>query len=271
VQIAETYSIEEGKGLNKLSLITHVDVRIAHESDAYALMPYIETTEQRGIKPKEALADTICGGDDNHEAAQQKGVNLIAPALDKQKDLFCTLTDFEFSENGFVISCPENCQPVKTSKKKDRFTIAFSSERCGACPRADHCPVKPGKKDLAYLRYNKKNVRLSRRRRYERTDDFKNKYRFRAGVEATMSQLDRRTGIKHLRVRGMKAVRFAATMKATALNIIRAAAYKKRQNKEKSPSPPSFGGLIGLILVIKVRFFKKLGKIAKVETAMARF
>jgi len=271
VQIAETYSIEEGKDSNKLSLITHVDVQSAHESDADALMPYIETTEQRGIKPKEALADTIYGGDDNHEAAQQKGVNLIAPTLDKQKDLFCTQTDFEFSKNGFVISCPENCQPVKTSKKKDRFTIAFSSERCGACPRAHHCPVKPGKKDLAYLRYNEKNVRLSRRRQYERTDDFKNKYRFRAGVEATMSQLDRRTGIKHLRVRGMKAVRFAATMKATALNIIRAAAYKKRQNKGKNPSSPSFGGLIGLILVIKVRFFKNFGKIAKVETAMARF
>jgi hypothetical protein len=52
-------------------------------------MPYIETTEQRGIKPKEALADTICGGDDNHEAAQQKGVNLIAPTQDKQKNLAC--------------------------------------------------------------------------------------------------------------------------------------------------------------------------------------
>jgi hypothetical protein len=80
--------------------------------------------------------------------------------------------------------------------------------------------VKSGKKDLSYLRYNEKNVRLAQRRAYERTGEFKEKYRFRAGVEATMSQLDRRTGIKHLRVRGMKAVRFAATMKATALNII---------------------------------------------------
>lgn len=226
---------------------------------------------QRGIQPEQVLADTVYGGDDNHEEAKEQGVNLIAPTLDKQKKLFCTLTDFEFSDNGFVISCPENCQPVKTSKKKDRFVIAFSSEKCSACPRSGHCPIKPGKKDLSYLRYNEKNVRLAKRRQYERTDAFKNKYRFRAGVEATMSQLDRRTGIKHLRVRGMKAVRFAATMKAAALNIIRVAAYKKRQNKGKSPSSPSFGGLIRLILVIKVRFFKNFGKIAKVETAMVRF
>jgi hypothetical protein len=142
-------------------------------------MPYIEETEQRGIKPEQALADTIYGSDDNHEAAQQKGVDLIAPTLDRQKDLFCTLTDFEFSDNGFVISCPENCQPVKTSKEKDRFVIAFSSKACSACPRAGYCPVKPGKKDLSCLRYKEKNVRLAKRRQFERTDDFKNKYRFR--------------------------------------------------------------------------------------------
>lgn len=259
VQIAETYSTEEDA--ENLSLITYVDVQAAHESDADALIPYLEAAEQRSIKPEAVAADTLYGSDDNHEAAKQKGIDLIAPTLDPQKDLFCTLTDFEFSENGFITSCPERCQPVKKSKKKDRFSIAFSLEKCNACPRANHCPVKPGKKDLAYLRYNEKVLRLTRRRAHERTDEFKDKYRFRAGVEATMSQLDRRTGIKHLRVRGMKAVRFAATMKATALNIIRAAAYKKRRNKGKSPSSPSFGGVIDLILIVKEHFYYFFGKI----------
>jgi hypothetical protein len=269
VQIAETYSKELDS--ESLSLITYVDVQAAHESDADALVPYIEATEERGIKPEEALADTIYGGDDNHQAAKQKGVDLIAPTLDRQKNLFCTLTDFEFSEDGFVVSCPEHCRPVKTSKKKGRFTIAFASESCSACPRADHCPVKPGKKDLSYLRYNEKNVRLAQRRAYERTDDFKDKYRFRAGVEATMSQLDRRTGIKHLRVRGMKAVRFAATMKATALNIIRAAAYRKQRNKGKSPSLSPSSSLIALILIIKEHFFVFLDNLVIAEGAEPSF
>ena len=252
VQVAETYSKDQNP--ESLSLITYVDVQAAHESDAAALMPYIEATEQRGIKPEEALGDTLYGGDDNHEAAKGKGVDLIAPTLDRQKNLFCTLTDFEFSENGFIVSCPESCQPIKTSKKNGKFTIVFASEACSACPRVNHCPVKPGKKDFSYLRYNEKNVRLARRRVHERTDEFKDTYRFRAGVEATMSQLDRRTGIKHLRVRGMKAVRFAATMKATALNIIRAAACRKRRNKGKNPSFAPFGGLVDLIRVVKEHF-----------------
>jgi len=46
------------------------------------------------------------------------------------------------------------------------------------------------------------------RRAYEKTDKFKDKYRWRAGVEATMSEYDRKISVKNLRVRGMEAVRF---------------------------------------------------------------
>ena len=41
-----------------------------------------------------------------------------------------------------------------------------------------------------------------------------------------MSEYDRRTGVKKLRVRGLKAVTYAAIMKAIGLNIRRAAASK---------------------------------------------
>ena len=88
------------------------------------------------------------------------------------------------------------------------------------------CPVKPGKKHY-YLRYEEKTMRLAQRRAYEQTEEFKDQYRWRAGVEATMSEYDRRTGVKHLRVRKFKAVRFAAVLKATGLNIFRAAAVRK--------------------------------------------
>jgi len=48
-------------------------------------------------------------------------------------------------------------------------------------------------------------------------------YRWRAGVEATMSEFDKLTGVKKLRVTGRKAVRWVATMKAAGLNLLRAA------------------------------------------------
>ena len=88
----------------------------------------------------------------------------------------------------------------------------------------------PGKKGR-YLRYNDKAIRLAQRRAQEDTPEFRDKYRFRAGVEGTMSQLDRLTGFKNLRVRGLSAVSFAAYLKAAGINIIRAAAFRNRENE----------------------------------------
>ena len=44
-------------------------------------------------------------------------------------------------------------------------------------------------------------ISISKRRQNEDTASFRNVYRYRAGIEATMSQFDRITGVKHLRVK----------------------------------------------------------------------
>ena len=69
-------------------------------------------------------------------------------------------------------------------------------------------------------------MRIARRRQHEQTQAFQDRYRWRAGVEATMSEYDRRTGVKKLRVRGLEAVRYCATLKAVGVNIFRAAAAR---------------------------------------------
>ena len=46
-----------------------------------------------------------------------------------------------------------------------------------------------------------------------------------------MSEYDRLTGVKQLRVRGMPAVRFCAKMKAIGLNLLRAARVRKARMK----------------------------------------
>ena len=80
-------------------------------------------------------------------------------------------------------------------------------------PGSIEMPRGEGKK-YYYLRVTEKQIRIAKRRIYEQSDMFQERYRWRAGVEATMSEYDRRTGVKHLRVRGLKAVRFSAILKA---------------------------------------------------------
>lgn len=252
VQIMETYTEKKKKEVNEesdnesedvpedgpdvvpaLNLITHVDVQTACESDANALIPAIESADERNLLPDELLADSLYGSDDNCETAKELGTEVIAPTMGLRKEDTIPLSDFTFSEKGKVISCPEGHAPVSTKHKKNRHIAAFKIDRCDSCPRKDKCPVKEGEK-YYYLRYEDKVRRIAMRRAYEKTDEFKDKYRWRAGVEATMSEYDRKTGVKNLRVRGMKAVRLCATLKAVGINIFRATAFR---NAKISPKP----------------------------------
>ena len=262
VQVAETYSIDEDQ--KALSLITYVEVEPAHVSDANALIPYLEATAERDLAPEQVLVDSLYGSDHNCEKAKELGVEVVSPCMGCSPKTGCSLGDFTFANDGKAVACPQGHVPLKTQKKKNRFSAVFASEACTACPFIDDCAVKGGGRGH-YLRYDGKTLRLARRRAIEKSPEFIEKYRFRAGVEATMSQFDRRTGVKHLRVRGMKAVRFCAFLKATGINIFRTAAFKNRKNVGNNPanggnSPSSdlFSMLHTLFQLVKERFTSRL-------------
>ena len=224
VQVMETYSPSDDPEEKPLNLITHVQVEPAHHSDANALVPAIESSQANGLKPKEILADSLYGSDDNCQKAETHGVKLVAPTMGVIQDNQFSLSDFEISEEGRIVACPQGHAPA-TIKKKKRNSVGFNPQRCDNCPNRPQCPVKKGNK-YYYLRFTDKEKRIAQRRCYERTDEFKDRYRWRAGVEATMSEYDRRTGVKHLRVRGFNAIRYCATLKALAVNIFRATAFR---------------------------------------------
>jgi hypothetical protein len=223
VQLMETYDPNSSE--DSLSLITHVAVESADHSDANALLPAIESTTEKNMVPIEILGDSLYGGDENCQRAKKEyGVDVISPVMGRVGNGL-SLEDFTLDASGKIIACPEGHSPIRVSHKK-QFSAAFNGSDCLGCPQREQCPVKHGKQ-AAYLRYSKKEARLSRRRIQEQTAEFKDKYRFRAGVEATMSEYDRRTGVKKLRVRGLKAVGFAAVLKAIGVNIRRAATCRQ--------------------------------------------
>lgn len=232
VQVAESYGTTEDT--DTLNLITGVIVEPAHKRDAHALVPLIETTTELGLKPKEALADTLYGGDENCQKAAALGVEIVSPVKGAGPNAF-SLTEFTMNSMNEVTACPMGCAPENTESLNDKYTALFSKRTCRGCSRKKTCPTKPIKQGRS-LRYDDKAIRLARRRVYEESAEFRDRYRFRAGIEGTMSQLDRLTGIKNLRVRGMSSVSFAAYLKAAGINIIRAAAHQNRETEGK-PAP----------------------------------
>jgi hypothetical protein len=252
VQVMETYSDTKEPEVREttLNLITYIELETACKSDAHALIPAIESTENRGLAPHEVLADSLYGSDENLAAAGELGVNVIAPTMGTPKKDAVGLAEFSFSDSGNVIACPQGHAPASTTHKKGRHTAAFDHDHCNACPLKDKCPVKDGKKHR-YLNYDDKARRIAVRRAEEDTDEFKEKYRWRSGIEATMSEYDKKTGVKHLRVRGFGAVQFCVLLKAIGINLFRATAVKKA--RKAFPGAPNDAKLVsdGLILVFK--------------------
>jgi len=196
------------------------------------------------------LAGSLCGSDSYcGTAMREHQVAVIAPVMPgNQKNIH--LAEFTLDAQGKILACPQGTEPHRVKKSTSGFSAAFPVAACLECPAFDQCPVSKGKK-ACYFRYTDKDIRLARRRREESSPTFREKYRYRAGVEATMSEFDRRTGVKHLRVRGMKAVRFAAIMKAIGLNILRASRYRSRKNPATGPYCGSLGLLVALWSLFK--------------------
>ena len=119
-QIQETWSENDKKG-NSVELITHVKVEPAHNSDAHALMPAIKETKERGITPKELLADSLYGGDDNVGQALQEGVKVVSPTMGKENKTTTALADFILNDAGFVTKCREGNKPVNNKKTKNKY------------------------------------------------------------------------------------------------------------------------------------------------------
>ena len=210
-----------------MNLITHVEVEPAHVSDAHALIPALESTMERGLAPEEVLADSLYGSDENSEKAQDLGVEVISPVMGTPKEESLSLADFPQTDKGKIAACPQGHAPVKFKQgKKNTCSVAFASEHCDVCPLRDRCPVQPGRK-RHYLRFGLKALRNAARRAREHTAEFKEKYRWRSGIESTFSGMDKQTGIKHLRVRGLDAVGYCTRLKAIGVNLFRAARVQR--------------------------------------------
>jgi hypothetical protein len=256
VQVMETYcdSPDEAIREKTLNLITHVEIEPAHVSDVHALVPALGSTRNRGLSPEEVLADSLYGSDENRGKAKEMGVDVISPVMGTPKEETIGLADFQQTDKGKIVACPQGHAPVKFKMgKKNAMSVAFDSEHCSVCPLLDRCPVKPGRK-RHYLRFGLKALRIAGRRAREHTPEFKDKYRWRSGIESTFSEMDKKTGVKRLRVRGLSAVGYCARLKAIGVNLFRASRVKRALDTIRIAPAAGLSGVCSTISIVKELF-----------------
>ena len=247
-----TYSKRKGKGYevqvsetchedNVTQIITHVEVTDASASDVQATMPVLEALTARGQPLQEMVADTTYGSAENAVDAQRMGVELVSPvagpavAIEEETSEDRVLTGADFvidplAEDPAV--CPGgHLSTAQQPTSAYGVTLSFDRVPCEECVLYHRCPAQLSSDEDAYvLRVDLTAANLERRRRAEASGAFKPRYAIRAGIEATNSELKRRHGLGHLRVRGRVRVALATYLKALACNV-------KRMLRALTPKP----------------------------------
>ncbi len=233
VQLMETYAEDDGAEQDdsqprKPDLITHVAVHPLTQHDQDALEPAIEETTKRGIKPSELLADSHYGSNESLSKGKSLGVEVVSPSMPAKgtRQGKLTLEDFELDDEGRVLRCPTGQAPKETSVADVRLQVVFDPVICASCPRKNDCPAAAiGRRERRW-QYTRDRLRQRARRLGDADEAFRQRYRWRAGIEATMSRLKHQMGMAKLRVRGMAKVTYVAMLRALGLNIQRVAAYR---------------------------------------------
>ena len=228
VQLAETCS-----PANEVQLITGALPESAAEPDDAAVVPMLDQLEELELLPEVMLADTLYGGDENVQAAEDRGVELVAPIPGREPEIdpaAPTLDDFAVDERtGRVEACPQGHTPLVVERNEEAGTtrIEMAPEVCGGCPFRNACPIHKTRDGRYTLEFTDKAHRLAGRRREQETPVFTERYARCSGIESTNSGLKNRLGMKRLRVRGRGSVFRVILHKVAGWNVLRAAAAKK--------------------------------------------
>jgi hypothetical protein len=218
---------------NDVQLITAALPQTACEPDPDAVVPMLDQLDQAGRLPEEMLADTLYASDENVQAAETRGVDLIGPVpgrTPRSDPETLSVDDFAWDERtGLIDACPAGHEPMSCSRDAATATTRFEmpASACLECPFRKQCPIQTTNEGAFTLDVSDKERRLAGRRTEEATEVFKERYAARSGIESTNSGLKNRLGLGHLRVRGRGSVFRVLLHKVAGWNLLRAAASAK--------------------------------------------
>ena len=250
----------------KPEIITDYEVHGAARSDIAKMLPAINRLESTGLKPEALFAD---GGYPSVPSALEvieKGIDFVSPVnRSRLPDDIMGRDRFKFDPDGFVIKCPQGHSPIdhrilsaNNSTRRSLHAI-FDGDICRSCKVLDQCPVRAPNHRCRGCRPRDTvgDFRLEitpelrlRDQMYsnQQTTEWKDRYKIRSGIEATMSELKRTHGIEKLRVRRAVKVCLAVACKLIACNI-------KRWAKAHAGSESPLQGFLSSIL-IRLKIFQ---------------
>ena len=215
-------------------LITNVETSAAPTADG-ALTPEIhEALKEKDLLPEQHIVDTgYLDAELLVDSQQQFGIDLVGPTRPDYKwqareGTGFAAEHFRIDWEHQVATCPQGHSSISWSPAVDRdsnnvIKIKFSSKDCRPCPCRDQCfrSKKRYARRSITVRTEADYHALRAARRRETTDEFKEEYAKRAGIEGTISQGVRAFGLRRSHYIGRAKTHLQHVLTAAAINFVR--------------------------------------------------
>jgi transposase len=217
-------------------LIVNVETTPAAVADDVMVPVVHAALAKKGRLPSEHLVDT--GYTSSRvlvESRREYGVTVIGPVSDDpswqaRSGTGLTKAEFVVDWDHQIVTCPAGKQsiswlPHTYPKTGMTWEARFARKDCTPCPLRSRCTKAKLEPRIIGLQARDQFEALQAARRWQLTDEFRQQYAARAGVEATHAQAVRCSGLRQTRYIGLAKTRFQHVATAAAINMLRISAW----------------------------------------------
>jgi hypothetical protein len=197
-------------------------------------------------------ADTLLGDGgyasaENTKVCAALGLDLISRPRPGNNRGLLPASEFNIDVARQVAICPAGHRSTLWQVRESSLRICFPTAACASCPRREECTTNTRGRSLR-LSLNYEQLQLDRARASR--PEYAKLYSRRAPIEATISHLVHRCGLRRSRYRGDPGRAFHALMAAAALNVRRLLRCLEPNEGPKTAAPAAnvvfFGALLRL-------------------------
>lgn len=217
-------------------LITDVQTTPAPVSD-FDMLPKIQADlAARELLPSEQLVDAgyvtaahLVSSPKEHALTLVGPVNADSSWQAKAQQGFDAAT-FALNWDTHTATCPQGHTSVLWMSGHDHhehpvINIRFARADCAACAVREKCTHSPTEPRMMTVRTREQHEALQAARQRQTTEEFKQNYAIRAGIEGTISQAVRVADLRRSRYLGLAKTHLHHLVSATAVNLLRVAAW----------------------------------------------
>jgi transposase len=226
-------------------LLTHVHTTAATVHEAQCTVPIQQALVEKALPPREHLVDAAyISAALLVESQDQQGIILRGPTRptqgwQAQVEGGYTIDQFEVDWARQRVRCPQGKWSVAwwdqgTQARSRPIFVEFALEDCQACPARARCTRAQQQGRRVGLPPQDQYEALRAAQMWYGSEEGKQGYKRRAGVEGTLSQGVRGFGLRDARYRGLEKTHLQHVATAAAINVDRIVAWLDERPRAKT-------------------------------------